>query len=176
MDTWFKYIFTIVTSAAGGAFITYFLNKKGNIANRELKNKEIELKQRELELKEEEQRLNDLPDLQFGNTMMTSPMTGELNIEIHNVGSECTIFNIDSANIKGKLLNPKLPCIVKKGSTIMLEFILPKGDPILTQTFPKYSIGITLRDIHKRKYSCDFIVNNIGSAARISVTPLKLIK
>lgn len=165
-------ISTLIAGGLGGAVFTHFINRKSNRQLRELKKEEIRIRQEELRIQEERQRLEDLPKIMFGNLMQTSPLSGELKIELFNQGAECDIIEIDATGIKGRLLQPRLPYHFRENSNLNLEFRLPIGSEILTHTFLHYSIPLKIQDKHSRIYTCAFEVNNLGGTAGVKVTPL----
>lgn len=169
------HIITLVAGGAAGAIITYCLNKKGNKEARDLKRKELRFKAEELKLQHEQQRLQDLPKIMFGNVMQSSPISGELKIELVNNGADCDIVEVDATAINGRLVQPRLSYHFRENSSVMLELVLPHDSNVLTHTFPAFSIHIKVQDKHSRIYSCDFEVKNYGNFPGISVSPLCLI-
>lgn len=49
----------------------------------------------------------------FGNLMQTSPLSGELKIELFNQGTECDIIEIDATGIKESCFNRDYPIILE---------------------------------------------------------------
>lgn len=169
-----SHIITLIAGGAAGAVLTYYLNKKGNKEARELKKEELRIRNEELALQKEKQRLEDLPDIVFSNTMSSSPMTGKLQIELVNQGADCSLIEIDATKINGRLISPIVPFQFKKQTSMLLELNLPKGSMVLSHTFPAYQINFKVKDKHLRTYSGIFKVNNIVGYSGVYVSPLIL--
>lgn len=168
-----SHIITLIAGGAAGSVLTYYLNKKGNKEARQLKKEELRIRNEQLSLEKEKQRLEDLPKIVFGNSMQSSPLSGQLKIELLNQGADCNILEVDTTRIKGKLIHPGLPCHFYENSQLYFEFRLPRGSEILRHTFPHFIIPLKIQDKHYRIYSCSFEVNNVGGSAGINITPLK---
>ena len=169
-----SYFITLIAGGAAGAVLTYYLNKKGNKEARELKKEELRIRNEELALQKEKQRLEDLPDIVYGNTMSASPITGDLKIELVNQGADCSLIDIDATKINGILRSPIIPFQFKKQTSVLLELNLPKGSMVLTHTFPAYKINFKVKDKHLRIYSGIFEVKNIVGYSGVNVSPLIL--
>lgn len=132
-------LFSTLLCGGGVILIQHLCSIKSRKREEARKEKELKLKEDALRLENERQRLNDLPNIQFGGTSFSSPLNREHHIEIANIGESCRITKIQH-NPQWHLLNPHLPHSLNKGEHINLKFILPQNDPVLTKTFPEYII------------------------------------
>lgn len=144
-------LFSTLFCGGAVALIQHKVSKKSLEREEYRKERELKLREDNLKLEQERQRIEDLPNIQFGSTSFSYPLSYEHGIEIVNTGEVCKIIKIGS-NIAWRLIQPQLPFTLNKGNNIVLRFILPKNDPVLTKTFPQYTINIYVKDRHEREY------------------------
>lgn len=169
-------ILGIIFSGAGITALGIYLTSRNEKKKAKTDAKRIELEKKRLALEEEKQRTEDLPKLEFGNYFQTSPITRELKIEIVNTGNDCHITEICPSNQNWKYLTPRLPIQLGNGHSVILEFYLPKKDPVLIKTFSKFTIFFSVLDRHNRIYSASFNSTISPSHSSVQFTPMVLVK